>query len=116
LKGKPTERFAVKLLMATKPSRSTAHPHLTIMDFNVPGLDGWNASREILRKKPDAPILMVSVFASQQLADEAKKAGIQGFCPKSEAECIIEAVECYCAAKSIFRRSCTEQLPLIFVH
>jgi len=63
------------------------------MDFNMPGLDGLNASRQILRKKLDAPILMVSVFASQQLADEAKRAGIKGFCPKSEAECIIEAIE-----------------------
>ena len=72
------------------------------MDFNMPGLDGLNASREILRKRPDAPILMVSIFASQQLADEAKKAGIQGFCPKSEAECIIEAVEMLLRGKKYF--------------
>jgi DNA-binding NarL/FixJ family response regulator len=80
----------------------TVNPHLTIMDFNMPGLDGLNASRQILRKKPDAPILMVSVFASQQLADEAKKAGIKGFCPKSEAECIIEAVEMLLRGKKYF--------------
>jgi len=50
-------------------------------------------------------------------ADEAEKAGIRGFCPKSEAECIIEAVEMlHCAAKNIFRRPCTEQLPLISFH
>jgi DNA-binding NarL/FixJ family response regulator len=71
----------------------TTNSHLTIMDFNMPGLDGLTASRQILRKKPDAPILMVSVFASRQLADEAKKAGIKGFCPKSEADCILEAIE-----------------------
>lgn len=71
----------------------TTNPHLTIMDFDKPGLHGLTASRQILRKKPDAPILMVSVFAPRQLADEAKKAGIKWFCPKSEAECILEAVE-----------------------
>jgi len=77
-------------------------PHLTIMDFNMPGLDGLSASRQILSYKPDAPILMVSVFASQQLADQAKKAGIKGFCPKSEAECIIEAIEMLLRGKKYF--------------
>jgi DNA-binding NarL/FixJ family response regulator len=80
----------------------TLNPHLTIMDFNMPGLDGLNASREILRKKPDATILMVTVFASKQLAAEAQKAGIKGFCPKSEAECIIEAIEMLLHGKKYF--------------
>lgn len=35
-------------------------------------------------------------------ADEAEKAGIQGFCPKSEAECIIEAVEMLLRGKKYF--------------
>jgi CheY-like chemotaxis protein len=49
-----------------------ANPELTVMDFNMPLLDGLKASREILTKNPDAPILMVTVFKSSQLADECK--------------------------------------------
>jgi DNA-binding NarL/FixJ family response regulator len=60
-----------------------ANPQLTVMDFNMPGLDGLKASREILTKNPDAPILMVTVFNSPQLAEEAKRAGIKGSVRKS---------------------------------
>jgi two-component system, chemotaxis family, chemotaxis protein CheY len=59
------------------------NPQLTVMDFNMPGLDGLKASREILTKNPDAPILMVTVFNSPQLAGEAKRAGIKGSVRKS---------------------------------
>jgi DNA-binding NarL/FixJ family response regulator len=55
------------------------------MDFNMPGMDGLKASRLILLKCPDASILMVTVFWSTQLCDEARKAGLKGVCSKSEA-------------------------------
>jgi DNA-binding NarL/FixJ family response regulator len=56
-----------------------AAPHVTVMDFSMPVLDGLKASRLILVKQPDASIPMVTVAVSPQLAQEAKKAGIKGF-------------------------------------
>jgi DNA-binding NarL/FixJ family response regulator len=70
-----------------------ANPQLTVMDFNMPVLDGLKASREILTKNPDAPILMVTVFKSSQLAGEAKRAGIKGLCSKIHIDCITEAIQ-----------------------
>ena len=66
---------------------------VTLMDFNMPGMDGLKASRLILLKCPDASILMVTVFWSAQLCDEAQKAGLKGVCSKSESERIIEGIQ-----------------------
>jgi DNA-binding NarL/FixJ family response regulator len=70
-----------------------ADPHVTVIDFNMPQMDGLQASRLILTKSPDAPILMVTVYVSSQLRDEAKKAGLRGFCSKSESEHILRGIE-----------------------
>jgi DNA-binding NarL/FixJ family response regulator len=78
----------------------------------MPGLDRLKASRQILRKKPDAPILMVSVFASQQLADEAKRAGIKGSAQKAKPNASSRPSKCYCAAKNVFPQWCTDRFDL----
>ncbi|MDP9161566.1 MAG: response regulator transcription factor [Acidobacteriota bacterium] len=80
-------------------------PHLTIMDFNMPGLDGLRASRKILANCPKATILMITVFASRQLADEAKRVGIKGFCSKINVDCITEAITTVLAGKTYFPES-----------
>ena len=79
-----------------------AHPHLTVMDFNMPGLDGLKASRQILAKDPSAVILMVSVILSEQLAKEVKRAGIKGFCPKTHGDCILIAIETVLRGETYF--------------
>ena len=68
-------------------------PHVTVMDFNMPELNGLLASREILRKYPDAIILMLTVFDSAQLAARARTEGIKGFCSKTEPKYITLAIE-----------------------
>ena len=66
---------------------------VTLMDFNMPEMDGLKASRLILLKCPDASILMVTVFWSPQLCDEARKVGLKGVCSKRESDHIVEGIE-----------------------
>ena len=76
--------------------------HVTLMDFNMPGMDGLKASRLILSKCPDASILMVTGFWSAQLCDEAQKAGLKGVCSKSESERIIEGIQTLLRGETFF--------------
>jgi DNA-binding NarL/FixJ family response regulator len=76
--------------------------HVTLMDFNMPGMDGLKASRLILLKCPDASILMVTVFWSAQLCDEAQKAGLKGVCSKSESDSIIEGIQTLLRGETFF--------------
>jgi len=81
-------------------------PDLTV-DFNMPDINGLMASREILRKHPEATILMLTVFASPQLAVRAKGEGIKGLCSKTQVECITDAIETLLRGETYFPESFT---------
>jgi two-component system, NarL family, invasion response regulator UvrY len=68
-------------------------PHIVLLDFRLPDLNGLDVAREIGREHAEIPILMVTVYLSAQLAAEAKAAGVRGVCAKSDIGSIVEAVE-----------------------
>ena len=71
----------------------TASPDLVMLDFQMPDLNGLEVARQMVRLRPDLPILMVTIHLSRQLAQEALKVGIRGVCAKSDVGSIVEAVE-----------------------
>jgi DNA-binding NarL/FixJ family response regulator len=84
---------------------SSIQPHVTVMDFNMPRLNGLDASRAILQKFPEAPILLLTIFASSQLTILAKKHGIKGFCSKVQIDCITAAIKALLRGESYFPES-----------
>jgi DNA-binding NarL/FixJ family response regulator len=68
-------------------------PHLTLMDFIMPQMNGLEAARHLTKRHPDVLILMVTTDPSQQLERDAKRAGIKGLCPKSDIGSLFKAVE-----------------------
>ena len=83
----------------------SVQPHITVMDFSMPELNGLHASRAILLKCPSAPILLLTVFTSSQLALQAKKAGIMAFCSKTQVECIPLAIQAILRGETYFPES-----------
>ena len=48
-----------------------------VLDQKMPGMDGIETLRQMLRRAPDATIVMVTAFGSIELAVDAMKAGAE---------------------------------------
>ncbi len=70
-----------------------ASPDVVVLDFQMPEMNGLDAAKEIRRRSPELPILMVTLHMSPQLADQAKKVGIRGACDKGDIGCLVEGVD-----------------------
>jgi DNA-binding NarL/FixJ family response regulator len=65
-------------------------------------MDGLEASRQLSQQHPGTPILMVTVDPSEQLEQEAKKAGVKGLVSKADVRSIFAAVEALLNGKTYF--------------
>ncbi|MFZ0946578.1 MAG: response regulator [Candidatus Sulfotelmatobacter sp.] len=77
-------------------------PHVTVIDFALPEMDGLEAARQLSLQHPGAPILMVTIDPSQQLEQEAQKAGVKGLFAKADLKSIFAAVAALLKGKTYF--------------
>jgi DNA-binding NarL/FixJ family response regulator len=77
-------------------------PDITIMDFEMPQMNGLEAAKSILEQFPSANIIMLSIHLPGQLAAEARKVGIKGACPKSEMWCLPDAIRALLRGETYF--------------
>jgi DNA-binding NarL/FixJ family response regulator len=74
-----------------------------VLDFQMPGMNGLDAAKLITQRSPSTPILMVTLHDSPQLAEEARKVGIRGVCPKTDVEGVVEGVTTILDNKPYFK-------------
>jgi DNA-binding NarL/FixJ family response regulator len=77
-------------------------PDLIVLDFQMPDMNGLETARQIMRENPAIPILMVSLFLSKQLTQEAQRAGIKGACAKTDISSVVEAIEALLRKENYF--------------
>jgi two-component system invasion response regulator UvrY len=54
---------------------------LVLMDVNMPGIGGIAAARDIRRRFPQVKVVLLSIYAAEQLSRDAESVGAV-FCPK----------------------------------
>jgi DNA-binding NarL/FixJ family response regulator len=68
-------------------------PDVVVMDYQLPELNGAEATAAIREKSPDARIIVLSVYKGEEDVHRAVEAGASGYLPKSaEPRELVEAI------------------------
>ena len=71
----------------------TMVPDVVLMDINLPGMSGIEATRELTRIRPEARVLMLTVYEDNKALFDSLKAGACGYLLKRTAsEKIVDAI------------------------
>jgi len=86
-------------------------PDVVLMDVRMPGLDGIEATRRIVRRRPATRVLVLTTFDLDEHVYDALDAGASGFLLKDiEPERLPEAVRVIAAGDALLAPSVTRRL------
>lgn len=79
------------------------HPHIAVLDINMPMLNGIDATQQIIRRSPRTHVLIVSMHANDAFVTRALQAGATGYLLKDSADVdLIHGISAVASGKSFF--------------
>ena len=88
-----------------------AKPDVAIMDVNMPGINGIEATRQIHKATPNTEILIFTAESNEDIMRECLRAGARGYLLKWAAdEQIIDAIDAVAQHHGYYSDSVTEKL------
>jgi DNA-binding NarL/FixJ family response regulator len=61
------------------------NPDIVVMDISMPDMNGFEATREILKSSPGAEVLILSMHESEEIVHQVLSAGARGYILKQDA-------------------------------
>jgi DNA-binding NarL/FixJ family response regulator len=127
----PVFRFGMRALLSAEPDMAVVgeattgaeartlaveqRPGVILMDLNMPGGNGIEATRQILEALPEAAILVVTMFEDDDSVFAAMRAGARGYLIKgTNAEETVRAIRAVAAGEAIFSPAIARRLMQFF--
>jgi DNA-binding NarL/FixJ family response regulator len=92
-------------------------PDITLLDIVMPQMNGIDAAREIVRRNPEARIIMLSMYSDSERVYQSLQAGARGYVLKRDlAEELIDAIRQVAANGRYLSPSVTDTVISDYLH
>ncbi len=84
-------------------------PDVVVLDVSLPGLNGLDATPQILKASPNTEVLVLTMHHSEELVRQVLRSGAKGYVLKSDADhSLVEAIETVRRHKPFVTNAVTE--------
>src|SRR3712207_4768440 len=86
-------------------------PEVILMDLKMPGMNGIEATREVLRASPRTGVLVLTMFEDDDSVFAAMRAGAKGYLLKdSGGEGVVHAIRAVASGEAVFGPGVAERI------